>query len=278
MEFVILPERELAVLDEKIKKYSQQSVAAPPGFLEAEMRRFVNIDVIVKKSLDEIFPLRTPGDKYLASLKDDLEIEYKCYFEQNVFVEEMEKNPIRSPNFAWKHIFGDSSSEVEHFVLENGLGKIIGDLDFGKTKKTLKRRQFPTTKLYLFLIQSGYLYPLKKGKVVVHPNLLKAYSQIRPNSWDTPFLTRDLGRGPYYSNSYEKPLNEKESWEYWMNLIALAKSPLSERKLYLSRDFKRLSTPQEEVLECLELGRKFVPQRYIQLEPKIEDFQWVVPV
>lgn len=287
MELGMLSEKELEVLDEKIKEYSKQSDVAPSKFLESEMRRFVNRVVIVEKSFNEMFPMRTLEDKYLARLKGDLEEEYKCYFEQKVFVkeieeiEEIEQRPITFSNFDWKHIFGDSSSEVEHFVIEKGLVEILGNLDFGKTKKILQRREFPTTELYLFLIQNGYLYPTEKGNVVVHPNLLKAYSRIRPNSWDTPFLTRDLGRCPYLNNSYYKPLNEEDSWEYWKDLIALARSPLRERRLYLSKDFmsfksfNELDTPREEILEYLELGRKLVPQRYIELEPKIEDFQWI---
>ena len=280
MEIIMPPESELEQLDKRIRLYASQAKSADPKFIEAELRRFVNKALLYQ--YDNFFGDERwiPDDAYLMHYREKLEQEFQCYFEREKFAEE--RNP--SSHFSWKSIYGASSAQVEGFAVDEGLNEVLPLLNFGKKGNVVKRRKFsskkgkkPSRALYYFLIQNGYLFPQGEKRAVVHTNLLNAYTGILPNSGDSHFLTRDLGRCPYHSNSHHEPLTAEESWEYWKDLVALAMSPLYSEILYLPRHFKGEEHHRDSVQPCLELGRKLVPQRYVELEAKIEDFAWIIP-
>ncbi len=103
--------------------------------------------------------------------------------------------------------------------------------------------------------------------------------QSRRGTADSSFLTRDLIRCPYHvACGGKEPLSNEEMWGYWSDLLALTYADLPEHIHYSSEDFKDPSKIRDSrILEYLEIGRKLVPQRYVELESQIEEFDWYIP-
>lgn len=289
-------------LDKKITAVSQSSAKAPAEFLEAELRRYINRDLV-------IFPRYCPSENSAASfsrdvedwskaldrsqergsLREKLEREYQCYFKPDDIMKELQ------PAFWWKSTYAGCNAQIELFLLENGLGEVTGALwaeGLAKGIGQWEEKYFfggapdsPRDNLRRYLIGIGYLYPRAGGEVKVHPNLLFGQDGHSATyaTMDSPFLTRDLIRCPYHEvlNSGwqdDNPLSDSELWCYWKDLVALSLAQLPEYILYTTGHLRGKDNHRNDVIApALELGRKFVPQRYVELEPQIEKFEWHIP-
>ncbi|MEK6969125.1 MAG: hypothetical protein AABW48_01725 [Nanoarchaeota archaeon] len=256
-----------SVLDQKIKEASSNSAVAPQQFLEAELRRVLNAALIR-------FPGIAFSDHNLTIYKQNLEKEYLCYFAPETFLPELNK---RRTSW-WQRVYAGCNAEIEYFLFENKLGEALEKLGFGEKIKPVK--QIPKSELTEpirnYLQGIGYLFPAGED-LLVHPNML--YAQLSPNHGkDSPFLTRDLIRCPYHAcnDNYDYDhwqLNDEELWDYWKDLVCLAFTDFPEHKLYSPKDFH--GEKDEITQHCLDLGRKLIPSRYLELQPKIEAFEWI---
>lgn len=250
-------------LDLKIKELSNSAVA-PSQFLEAELRRTTNIYMAV-------FPGTTFTDTDLKIFKQELEEEYLCYFTPETFLPALNERRIKW----WQRIYAGCNAQIEWFLAEHNFGEALEKLGFGEQIAPVK--QIPKSELNgqirKYLQGIGYLFPSGEN-LLVHPNML--YAQLgRHHGGDSPFLTRDLVRCPYYvCTNYFHQLKEEEFWDYWKDLVSLAFTDFPEYKLYLPKDFhgERDALTQQ----CLDLGQKLVPARYLELQPKIEPFEWIL--
>ncbi len=265
-------------LEQRIKKISQNSVNAPAEFVTAELRRVLNRHIVVGEMNHSTF---SPGD--LDNIREQLEAEYQCYFEPQKFIQ----NLFPSPH--WKFTYAGCNSQIENFLLENDLGKVLEALwssGLPTGIQRLEEEQFfkgpdgsSQDNLRKYFIGIGYLYPQQEDRVKVHPNMLFGQLSSRATfaTFDSSFLTRDLIRCPYHEVEHWRMLSDMELWKYWKDLLALSLAQLPECILYRSEDFQRKEDPEKVILQKLEIGRKFVPQRYVELEPKIEQFEWYLP-
>lgn len=289
-------------LDQQIKFVSQSSAKAPAEFLEAELRRYINRDFV-------IFPRSYPREDSAAgfskdledwskeldrsqesgSLRKKLESEYQCYFEPEKIIEELR------PASWWKFTYAGCNAEIERFLLENGLEEAADTFweeGLAKGIQWWEKKDFfemtgssSRDNLRRYFIGIGYLYPQQGGGIKIHPNLL--FGQLSMGAtyatMDSPFLTRDLIRCPYHEVlnrgwGEEAPLSDSELWEYWKALVALSLGGLPHYILYTVGHLRGNDMDRNDVIApTLELGRKFVPQRYVELEPQIEKFEWHIP-
>ena len=274
-------------LDQKIKNASQSSAKAPAAFLEAELRRWLNsfITVYTKKTTPRSDRELDFSNHELEGLREKLEADYQCYFEPEKFAESVR------PSSWWKFTYAGCNAEIEHFLLENGLEEAAETLWSARLPAGIQQweeKEFfkglhgsPRDNLRRYFIGIGYLYPQPDGNVKVHPNLLfgQQATETTYATMDSPFLTRDLIRCPYHeAEGWKKPLSDAELWKYWQDLLALSLAGLPEHILYLSENFRGEDNYQSEIIvPTLKLGRTFVPQRYVELEPHIEKFEWHLP-
>lgn len=250
------------VLDQKIKELSS-SALAPQQFLEPELRRILNTFMVV-------YPGMTFVDSNLAIFKENLEEEYLCYFTPETFLPTLNERRTTW----WQMVYAGCNAQIEGFLLDNNLGKVLEKLGFGE--KIAPVKQIPKSELNesirKYLQGIGYLYPSGEN-LLVHPNMLYA-QRGHSRGGDSPFLTRDLIRCPYHVCSHWwGELKEEEFWDYWKDLACLAATDYPEYKLYSPENFH--GKRDAETQKCLELGQKLVPARYLELRPKMEAFEWV---
>ncbi len=123
------------------------------------------------------------------------------------------------------------------------------------------------------MIGIGCLYPIDQDNMITHKNL----NFIQANPWrygsDYPFLSRDLIRCPYH---YQDKIDEEDMWDYWSDILALLAAENSFNKIrsfkFRPEGFYDNSLLDDKVKEQLYLGRKLIPRRYVELEPRIEPF------
>ncbi len=254
--------KEQSVLDQKIKELSS-SALAPQQFLEPELRRILNTFLVV-------YPGTTFVDSNLAIFKQNLEEEYLCYFAPETFLSTLNERRTRW----WQMVYAGCNAQIEGFLVENKLGETLEKLGFSEkinpVKKIPKSELNEPVRKYLQGI--GYLFPSGED-LFVHPNML--YAQLgHSHGKDSPFLTRDLIRCPYHACSYRwGELKEEEFWDYWKDLACLAATDYPEYKLYSPENFH--GKRDAETQQCLELGQKLVPSRYLELPPKMEPLDWI---
>lgn len=271
-------------IDDLIRKESTNSAKAPTEFLEAELRRYLNRNAVVY------------GDGYLSSLQDwklpslreTLESEYQCYFEPKRFIKELKKFRA-DPSWGWKSTYAGCNGQIEYFLEKNGFEEIFQHLwekGIEKGMKKLEEEDFfmplpnsPTDILRRYFIGIGYFYPRRHSTIKIHPNFLFAQlgTSTTYGNMDSSFLTRDLIRCPYHETQNgmtQESLSNQELWDYWKDLVALSIGRLPEYIHYGRNDFRQQKKKRKTLKKHLELGRKFVPQRYVELEPQIEKFEW----
>ncbi len=254
------------VLDQKIKEVSSGSALAPQQFLEAELRRSLNTTMVMFPGIDF-------SDVSLTIYKQHLEEEYACYFTPEAFLPELNE---KRTNW-WQMIYAGCNAQIEHFLVKNKLGEALEKLGFSDEINPVKKipKSELTEPLRKYLQGIGYLFPAGED-LLVHPNLL--YAQLGHNrGGDSPFLTRDLIRCPYHACNYDDwwdELKEEEMWDYWKDLACLAATDYPTHKLYRPENFH--GKKDEINQKCLELGRKLVPARYLELQPRMEPFEWIL--
>ncbi len=261
-------------LDQKIKRHSQHSAKAPPEFLDAELRRSINMYIACNKNRIPLLDF----DIYFEDVRNSLEREYQCYFETEKFMDNLQ------PTHWWQFTYAGCNAQIEEFLRENGFGKAletIWDVIENSPGRTIPNTALPDT-LRRYLIEIGYLFP-QENAVIVHPNML--FGQLTTETTyatiDSPFLTRDLIRCPYHAEiqSWSSSWNsvqssDQELWGYWKDLLALSLVRIPEHFLYTPKHFRKEEPLSSELQRFLDLGRKFVPARYVALEPGIEAFAW----
>lgn len=250
-------------LDQKIKELSSSSALAPQQFLEPELRRILNTFMVD-------YPGMTFVDSDLATFKQNLEEEYLCYYTPETFLPTL--NERRT---SWlRMVYAGCNAQIEGFLLNNNFSMVLEKLGFGEKIEPVKKisKSELTEPLRKYLQGIGYLFPSGED-LLVHPNML--YAQLgRSHGRDSPFLTRDLIRCPYHVCSHWwGELKEEELWGYWKDLACLAATDYPTHKLYRPDDFH--GKRDAETQQCLDLGRKLVPARYLELQPKMEAFDWV---
>jgi hypothetical protein len=251
---------DIALLDDRIRTLSAQSTHAQ--FLEAELRRECNRLLWDWDDLIYTPPRWLLKGVFLERLAKSTEREYQCYFERESF-----ERSVR-PGF-WKTVYAGCNAQIEWFLHKEGLGDALDTLGFRQDGYTPVHRVAHTDlpeSIGHYLTGIGYLYPDGDG-LLVHPNLLWAQEM---RHFDAPFLTRDLIRGPYHRVVNGDPMTSEEFWRYWIDLVALSFANLPEHEI-----------PRPEQTgsygEHLALGRRLVPARYVEKEPRIEPFKWVLP-
>lgn len=250
-------------LEEKIAECSNGSRLAPKEFLLPEMRRFWNISLLE-------YPHFDIRESDFRQVREMLETEYMCYFETEKFRKQCECTTW------WKRTYAGCNSQIEYFLLNEGLGDAAEKLGFGEEFNPLKeigKKELPK-KIWRYLAGIGFLYP-KGNRLIVHPNMLLGQNNSALSAGDSPFLTRDLIRCPYHEEHDGGILEENELWDYWKDLAALSIARLPECILYRVEDFRNPEKRSDKIKNHLELGKKFLPQRYIELKPKMEKFEWV---
>lgn len=261
----LLTEELASSFDVPIKKHSQSSSYAPSEFLEPELRRRINWDAV-------IYDPPPDPEKFLASLMPRLEKEYRCYFERDTFVKDLK------PGFWWKYVYAGCNAQIEIFLSKCGLGEAAEKLH--SWPETIHPREL-SEPLRRYLIGIGYLYPADEQTLAIHPNFLFAQLGMETtySTADSPFLTRDLIRCPYHAvgGNFVHDLSDMELWGYWKDLVALSMGRPSEYEFYRPEHFRGTEPLGKELQNDLELGRKFVPARYRELEPRLEQFAWVFP-
>ena len=205
-----------------------------------------------------------------------LELEYQCYFK----TEESLLLINDSHSHWWEKTYAGCNSQIEKFLEKMGLDSVLEKLGF--THDFIK----PVNEIYAseldevvrkYLIAIGFIYPVDDEKVVVHPNMLFAQFNENRYSGDSPFLSRDLIRGPYvYYDQLLLDFSDQDIWDYWKDLVALS---IADKAINPARSFHckpERKSQEEGIKKQLELGRKLTPQRYIELEPELESFNWII--
>lgn len=255
--------REKLDLDQKIKELSSSSTIAPQRFLEPELRRLLNTVIVV-------FPGAAFIDDDFIIYKKYLEANYSCYFTPEAFLPEL--NEKRT--YWWQSVYAGCNAQIEHFLSENKFADALEKLGFGEKIEPVKKipKLDLNEPIRKYLIGIGYLFPSGED-LLIHPNML--YAQLGHTCYggDSPFLTRDLIRCPYH---WWNELKEEELWRYWKDLACLAFTDFPEYKLYFPDEFRGQKEKDAETQQCLELGRKLVPSRYLELQPIMEQFEWVL--
>jgi hypothetical protein len=280
---------QLQKLDQKIEQWSHTSSQAPQPFLEAECRREINRCLIIPPPirrlddalLDKFFP-----DHFFQQVLQDLEGEYLCYFAPEQFAEKVQED--WRGTLEWKYVYGGCSAQIEGFLKENGLEEVMEKLGVGETfhpVQEIRKKDIPEG-IRRYFIGIGYLYP-EQEKLLVHPNLLMAQRTRFRYSVDSPFLSRDLIRCPYheaYDGWGNPPLTDQELWQYWSDLVGLSLAGLPEAKLYFPKDLRNKHDRDYHMIDIgdrhrplLRLGKQLVPQRYIEVQQRIEQFSWIFP-
>lgn len=253
--------------DRKIKRFSRRSGKAPSDFLENELRRLTNWQAVFSRLRDlEV------TDLYLSGCRETLEREYQCYFARDKFVQDLE------PSSFWKFTYAGCNSQIEFFLLENELEEALEKLC--RWPKTIGKEEL-SGPLRRYFMGIGYLYPLDENILAVHPNLLFSQSSTGTTfrTFDSSFLTRDMTRCPYHEAQYEpeEPLSDLEMWDYWKDLLALSMARLPQYIHYFPEHLRGQESLTQPLKDHLKVGRRFVPRRYIELEPKIDPFEWYFP-
>ncbi|MBI2581588.1 hypothetical protein HYV87_00480 [Candidatus Woesearchaeota archaeon] len=258
---------DLEKVDRRIKLFSRRSTKAPSDFLENELRRLTNWYMVFS---------RLRGDEidahFLSGLVESLEIEYRCYFERNKFVRKLE------PSSFWKFTYAGCNGQIEGFLEEQGLDVALQKLY--RWPKTIEKKEL-SDRLRRYFIGIGYLYPLDEETLAVHQNFLfgQLGTQTTFRTADSSFLTRDLIRCPYHEAQYdrEEKLSDPELWNYWKDLLALSIGRLPQYVYYSPKHLRGEEDPTKLVKNRLRIGRRFAPSRYLELEPKIDIFEWYSP-
>lgn len=265
-------QRKLKSIDRIISSLSSTSKIAPPEFLDAELRRMANRFIIrdVRFGYRDSFSIKAS----LPEMIPKLEQEYLCYFERTKF-----ERKFQPRNDAWKFIYAGCNAQIEFFLRDHGFNKFLSAVGF--TKKTYhpvreiaNKKMSDTLRRYMTGI--GYLYP-EEDSSFVHPNLL--WGQTRTGNIDSSFLTRDLIRCPYFEApklSGENTISDAKLWDYWRDLAALSTSDLPEYRCYHADQFLS-GKVRPEISPYLRLGRRLVPQRYVEKEAQAEQFEWDIP-
>ncbi len=270
--------QQIEKFDPHIKKVSQQSSKAPADFLEAELRRWINV-------------LKLPNSNYVLSeenwkqMVSDLEQEYRCYFERDLFVP-----TLKQKNWNFKFIYAGCNSQIEEALDQRGLQEALTVLGCNHSPCQIVGevpRESLREDVAAYLVGIGYLFPV--GDVLkTHSNLVWGQLAHSHFSIDSPFLTRDLIRCPYHwllkHDASEPLLSLNEAWEYWKDLCALSLSKIRENVMYSPSNFKKRDTleyssdmQERDIFAHLQYGQKLIPQRYCELKAKIEPFEWVIP-
>lgn len=265
-------------LDARFKKWAQKSDTAPSEFVEAELRRVANMWLVRgwTKRLFEDDHIHTFPDNWCQDILAGIETEFRCYFEQ-----EKVKKEIR-PGM-WKHIYGGFDGTLEGFIHQHGFNEAAKTLGWNPWNpvESVKSKKIPHL-LRRYLIGIGYLYPQEGGflqadRVIVHPNHLRAQGKGIFNTSSIPFIPYLTSRLPMHAaESYqEQPLTDDEMWEFFGQLVGMSMAGFPSRGPYGPREFRE--EPHPYAKWHLDVGAHLIPQRYIELEPKIETFEWLVP-
>lgn len=271
----------LPIIDKKIKMLSKKSRKAPTEFLEPELRRLFNRDIIRYEIKEEEI------EPFLVGTLISLEEEYHYYFKQEEII-----TSVR-PSHWWEFTYAGCNGQIEDFLTRNGFNyiqKLLWETE-GGVKEGIKHLEDELSNSSLnpervclkqYLISIGYLYPITEEAIKVHPNLLygQRATETTFRTKDSPFLTRDLIRGPYLdiTHNFKTKLTNKERWEYWKDLLALSIARLPEEMIYSLEHFKnKKGRDMDVIIPRLELGRIFMPKRYTKLVPIIEPFDWYIP-
>ncbi|HLD80027.1 MAG TPA: hypothetical protein VJA18_05710 [Candidatus Nanoarchaeia archaeon] len=258
--------RDLERIDRQLKRFSRRSTKAPSDFLENELRRLTNWYAVFSRLRD--FEATTP---FFANCVETLEREYQCYFERAKFRRRLK------PSSFWKFTYAGCNGQIEGFLEEQGLDVALQKLY--RWPKTIEKKEL-SNPLRRYFMGIGYLHQLDDDTLTVHPNFLFAQlgTQTTFRTADSSFLSRDLIRCPYHEAQYdrEEKLSDTELWNYWKDLLALSVGRLPQY-IYYSPEHLRGKDSSELVKNRLRIGRRFVPSRYVELEPKIDRFEWYFP-
>lgn len=257
-----------AGLDRKIEELANKSKDAPKEFLVPEMRRFLSM-------LLGRYPHFMFYENDFHQIMESMETEYKCYFETDNFRKECECTRW------WKRTYAGCNSQIEGFLADRNLRGALEKMGFTEKefnpKTEIGKDEIPgVIRRYLACI--GFLYPAD-DKLIVHPNMLLGQNGHALSEGDSPFLTRDIIRCPYHEESYGGRggrLKENELWDYWKDLATLSIARLPEHIFYDAEHFREPSKRSKIIKEHLAAGRKLIPQRYVELKPKIEEFEWAI--
>ncbi len=264
-------------IDSRIREWSRTSDKAPSDFLEAEYRRSLNIWLV------RGYTKRLGSDEHEGSfyaqwferVRERIEWEFQAYFER-----EKIENSLR-PKHWWQNVYAGCNAQIEHFLVDNGFAKAaetLGWTDPWRSVRGVEKSAVPEP-IQRYLIGIGYLYP-QGDTILVHPNVVRAQGDGLYQTTDSAFLTRDLIRCPHReADAKYRPdlLSEEEMWAYWSDLAALSIADLPEYIHYSAAHRWGTSECDTFVRWHLDVGRELVPQRYVELEPKIETYDWLIP-
>lgn len=259
--------------DVLIKEWAGKSTKAPTEFLEAELRRRVNRALMASFRLDF-------KESHFPHVVELLESEYQCYFETDKFKQTLE------PSSWWSFTYAGCNSQIQHFLIENDFKNFIDKLGFEENfnpVEKISKSELNNDVCTEYMINIGYLYPLDEEDLMVHKNLLGAQNLFR-DGMDAYFLTRDLIRCPYFYQRDKKwkglNLTNQQLWDYWKELVTISFGGAGGYVTYYADDFIEGKGPRsrynEDTEKYLKKGKLFVPQRYLELEPKIEKFDWIL--
>ncbi|MBT3297924.1 hypothetical protein HN385_03305 [archaeon] len=259
--------------DVLIKTWANKSDKAPTEFLEAELRRRANRSLMAHFNMDV-------KEKNFEDMLEFLEQEYQCYFETDKFKQDLEATSW------WQFTYAGCNAQIQHFLMGNNFKDFMGQLGFEENFNPLEqvsKSELNNDVCAEFLINIGYLYPKNEEILIVHKNLLGAQNLFR-EGLDTYFLTRDLIRCPYFyqrdKNLKGLNLSNQKLWDYWKSLVTLSFGGAGNYVTYYADDFiedKPIRTRiKQDDKQYFKEGKLFVPQRYLELEPEIEKFDWIM--
>ncbi len=267
-------------IDARIRAWSHKSDKAPSDFLEAECRRLANLWLVRGWTRDIPTGHRRSFDAgWFESLRKRLEWEYQAYFERDAA-----EKTLR-PNHWWQNVYAGCNAQIEHFLIDNGFAEAaetLGWTDPWQSVRSVEKSSVPEP-IWRYLIGIGYLYP-EEDWLHIHPNVIRAQRDGLDQTTDSAFLTRDLIRCSHHQadaahhwTNNSDPLSNIETWAYWSDLAALSIAWLPEHILYSVDHFRDASKRDAFVQWHLDAGKKLIPQRYIELAPRIEAHEWFVP-
>ncbi len=258
-----IPAQTRAQFDAVIHERAERSTRAPADFVASELRRKY------ARRYNPRFDTWLLDADNCSAMADNIENEYVCYFRPEEY----------EPFFGdgWKSVYAGCNAQIESFLDENGFEDVFRELGFRSTRRYqyrideyvptphVKNSRLPDV-LRLYLTGIGYLYP-DGDRSIIHPNLFQAHTGS--GFGDTYFLTRDLIRAPYHAVNDERKLTGEMMWNYWRTLVTLAHSDIPEYK------YPRIDDAPELYGEYRAQGALFVPQRYLELKPVVETFDWL---
>jgi len=307
----------LEEFDREIRRMSQGSAKAPAEFLEAELRKDLNYwllnhgDSVLRGTL----PLPEIGSKFtITRLEENYQAYFdtQAYYRtltnmtldpdnftiiipQN-WPEPVNVDPDQPPPFKELvgEMYGSDKKEVKTDLVAYGLPSALRTLGFGNPFNPVK--EVYSTELpemaRRYLIALGGLYP-QSEKVIIHPNMILGNSGWSFIPGIQPNLNEDgLPLVQNYIKKYQNkiPRTDAELWDYFGYLLCFQIGGRQEIYAAVMSQFLKAfergneddgieldPIPPEKMDRFVALGRRFVPQRYLELEPKIEKFEWYFP-